>query len=90
MPLFLVLMEDLYESSYGDGKFHYPEALFFSDAEAHSYKGTGDGGYAYHVRAGLVWLNGDEIGCKVPRRTFDHFSHGEVLRLAEMKLNTTD
>jgi hypothetical protein len=88
MPLYLVLMEDLYESSSGDGKFHYPETLFFSDEEARAFNGSGDGAYAYHVRTGLVWLTGSEIGCKVPGWTFDHFSHGEVMRLAETKLNT--
>jgi hypothetical protein len=88
MPLYLVLMEDLYESSNGDGKFHYPETLFFSDEEARAFNGSGDGAYAYHVRTGLVWLTGSEIGCKVPGWTFDHFSHGEVMRLAEAKLNS--
>jgi len=83
MPDFLVLMEDLYESHNGDGKFHYPETLFFTHEEAHAFNGTGDGNYAYHVRAGLLWLNDMEICCKVPRWTFDHFSNGEVMRLAE-------
>jgi hypothetical protein len=57
--------------------------LFFTHEEAHAFNGTGDGNYAYHVRAGLLWLNDMEICCKVPRWTFDHFSNGEVMRLAE-------
>lgn len=90
MPLYLVLMEDLYESRNGDGKFHYPETLYFSEEEAFRFKATSDDDYAYYVRAGLAWLSGDEIECKMPCRTFDHFSYGEVLRLAEAKLSSLD
>lgn len=90
MPLYLVLMEDLYETSYGDGKFLYPEALFFSDEEARAFNGSGDGAYAYHVRTGLVWLTDSEIGCKAPGWTYDHFTDEDVMRLAETKLNTLD
>ncbi len=87
IPLFLVLMEDLYESLHGDGKFHYPEALFFNEDEAFRFKASSNDSYAYYVRAGLAWLTGDEIECKMPCRTFDHFSYGEVLGLAEKRLN---
>ena len=90
MPLYLVLMEDLYESRNGDGKFHYPETIYLSEEEAFRFKATSDYDYAYYVRAGLAWLSGDEIECKMPCRTFDHFSHGEVLRLAEAKLSSMD
>lgn len=87
IPLFLVLMEDLYESLHGDGKFHYPEATFFNEDEAFRFKASSNDSYAYYVRTGLAWLTGNEIGCEMPRRTFDHFSYGEVLRLAEKRLN---
>ena len=90
MPMYLVLMEDLYESRNGDGKFHYPETLYFSEEEAFRFKATSDYDYTYYVRAGLAWLSGDEIECKMPCRTFDHFSYGKVLRLAEAKLSSMD
>ena len=87
MPLFLVLIEDRYESSNGDGEFHYLKAIFFSDEEVRSFTASGDAAYVYRVRAGQVWLDGDEIGCEVPCLTFDRFTHGQVLRLADTKLN---
>lgn len=90
MPLYLILMEDRYESLHGDGKFHYPETLFFGEGEALTFKASSDDSYSYYIRAGLIWLDGDNIECKMPRRTFDHFSYGEVMRLAETKLSTLD
>jgi hypothetical protein len=90
MPLYLILMEDRYESLHGDGKFHYPETLFFGEGEALTFKASSDDSYTYYIRAGLIWLDGDNIECKMPRRTFDHFSYGEVMRLAEPKLNTLE
>jgi hypothetical protein len=88
VPVFLVLLEDLYESRNGDGKFHYPEKLFFREKDAYSLKDRSDDTYAFHVRAGLVWLDGETIGCKMPCRTFDHFSYADVLRMAEANLAT--
>ena len=88
MPVFLVLVEDMYESRNGDGKFHYPEKIVFSEEEAYSLKASSDDTYSYHVRAGLVWLDGETIGCEVPCRTFDHFSYADVLRMADEKLAT--
>jgi len=82
-PIFLVLQEDLYESAFGEGVFHYPEKVVFSDAEAYSLKAASDSVYAYHVRAGLVWIDRDRICCEVPGRLFDHFSIDVVLRMAE-------
>jgi hypothetical protein len=90
MPLYLILMEDRYESLHGDGKFHYPETIFFGEGEALTFKASSDDSYTYYIRAGLIWLDGDNIECKMPRRTFDHFSYGEVMRLAEPKLNTLE
>lgn len=77
----LVLYEDIYESGQGDGEFHYPEIAFFDLEAAKSYKGEASGGYRYHIRPGVIWLDGDTIGYEVPRRIFDHFSGEEVLQL---------
>jgi len=86
MAIYLVLQEDLYESAFGDGVFHYPEKVVFSDVEAYSLKAASDSVYAYHVRAGLVWIDRDRICCGVPGRLFDHFSDEDLLRMAETKL----
>ena len=77
----LVLLEDTYESAHGDGEFHYPEAAFFELEDAKTYEGDKSGGYKYHIRPGVIWLDQDTIGCEVPARLFDHFSGEDVLRL---------
>ncbi len=77
----LVLYEDNYESACGDGEFHYPEIAFFDLRDAENYKGDKSGDYRYHIRPGVIWLDREEIGCKVPGRMFDHFSREEILRL---------
>jgi hypothetical protein len=83
MAVFLQLMEDLYESLNGDGKFHYPEAIFF---DLESARRGEDGAYRYHIRPGLIWLDGDKIGAKVPGRMFDHFSIDEVFKMVTEKI----
>lgn len=79
--LHLVLFEDPYESSFGDGEFHYPEIVFFDLDSARSYRPSTCESYKYHIRPGVVWLDGDVIGCEVPGRLFDQFSTQDVLRL---------
>ena len=81
MAVFLVLMEDKYESSYGDGVFHYPETIFFDLERAREFQQDNDGDYRYHIRPGLIWLDGDNICAEVPGRTFDHFSIDDVLKM---------
>lgn len=79
--LHLVLFEDTYESSLGDGEFHYPEIVFFDLESARNYSPEKSEWYKYHIRPGVVWLDGESIGCKVPGRLFDHFSIRDVLKL---------
>ena len=86
----LVLCEDIWESSYGDGVFHYPEIVFFDLESAKSYEGNGTGWDRFHIRPGVIWLDGDTIGYEVPRRVFDHFSGKEVLRLVTKAIEQRD
>lgn len=85
----LVLFEDTYESAHGDGEFHYPEAAFFELEDAKTYEGDKSGGYKYHIRPGVIWLDQDTIGCEVPARLFDHFSGEDVLRLVTKAIERT-
>jgi hypothetical protein len=83
----LVLCEDTYESSFGDGVFHYAEVAYFDLSAAKKHQGEDQddrmqaGLYNYHIRPGVIWLDGDTIGYEVPCRMFDRFSGEEVLRL---------
>ena len=83
----LVLCEDTYESSHGDGVFRYPEVCFFDLDAAKKYEGEDPNEskkaewYKYHIRPGVIWLDGDTIGYKVPLRIFDHFSGEEIMQL---------
>jgi len=79
--LHLVLFEDTYESLLGDGEFHYPEIVFFDLESARNYHPEISEWHKYHIRPGVVWLDGESIGCKVPCRLFDHFSTRDVLKL---------
>ena len=91
MVYFLVLYEDLYESSHGDGKFHYPEEIFFDLDSAKGFKDFRyDNGYAYHIRPGLIFLDGDKIECNFARRMFDDVSRGEILSMVTKKLEMPD
>jgi hypothetical protein len=85
----LVLYEDIYESTNGDGVFHYPEIAFFDLEAAKNYEGDKSGCYRYHIRPGLIWLDGETIGCEMPRRLFDHFTNSEVLQLATKAIERT-
>jgi hypothetical protein len=86
MAVFLVLMEDRYESSCGDGEFHYPKTIFFDLESARAFQQNNDDGYRYHIRPGLIWLDGDTIGAEVPGRIFDHFSIDEVFKMVTDKI----
>lgn len=85
---FLVLGEDQYESLQGDGRFHYPEAIFFDLVSATAFKQAPQSGYRYHIRPGLILLDGDHIECQLTCRLFDHFNSEMVLSMLTAKLET--
>ena len=86
VKLFLVLFEDTYESLLGDGEFHYPETIFFNYESAVAFEVAKKDQRAYHIRPGVMWLDGDTIKCEVPGKLFDHFSDEEVLSMANAKI----
>ena len=88
--LFAVLGEDTYESSQGDGEFHYLESASASQTEdeAHQYIATAkiapDSGYfRYHVRHLQVTLDEDWIRCDLQKEIFDQWKVPETLAAAE-------
>jgi hypothetical protein len=86
---FLVLSEDLYESSHGDGRFHYPEAIFFDLLSATAFKQAPRSGYRYHIRPGLILLDGNNIECQLTCRLFDHFDSETALSMLTAKVEGT-
>ncbi len=85
---FIVLYEDTYESLLGDGEFHYPQAFFFTQADAKTYIAEQTGkSMKYHLRYVTIELKGNGLCCpEIQRKMFDHVSAEEVLRLAEVQL----
>lgn len=88
---FAVLGEDTYESSQGDGEFHYLEHASVSQTEdeARQYIATAktapDNGYSrYHLRYLQVTLDEDSIRCDLHKQVFDHWKVPETLAAAEV------
>ena len=90
IQLFAVLGEDTYESSLGDGEFHYLKRASVSQTEdeARQYiaaaKTAPDSGYSrYHVRHLQVTLDEDLIRCDLQKEVFDQWKVPETLAAAE-------
>lgn len=88
LAIYVVLEEDTYESLQGDGEFHYAEAVFLDLPSAKEFRPNNSGWYRYHVRPGLVWLNGEEFGYEVPSRIFDRIYREKVLELLSEQIKT--
>jgi hypothetical protein len=90
--IYLVLMEDGYESKCGDGKFHYPEAVFFDEATATRYKSPShnDEWTRYHLRHGTIQLIDGVLEVKVELQLFDVTDDHWVARLANDGLAKPD
>jgi hypothetical protein len=88
--LFAVLGEDTYESSLGDGEFHYLERASLSQTEddARQYiaaaENNPDSGYSrYHLRYLQLTLNEGLIRCDLQKELFDQWKVPETLAAAE-------
>jgi hypothetical protein len=84
----VVLGEDTYESSMGDGEFHYLEYLCKNAHDAQAYilskKQLPDSGYSdYHVRSLSLNLKAAVIHCDLETEVFDHCDLANALKLAE-------
>ena len=90
----VVLDEDTYESSMGDGKFHYLAHVFKNAQDAQAYisskKELPDSGYVnYHVRRLSVHLQQAMIHCDLQTEVFDHCDLADALKLAEAWAEST-
>ena len=87
VEIYVVLVEDLYESDHGVGEFHYPDSIFLDEATAEEYcnksKTEND---AYHLRKCRVKVDGLAISCELYLQSFDHVTDREVLKLLTEKL----
>jgi hypothetical protein len=88
VEIYVVLVEDLYESEVGDGKFHYPDCIFLDEATAQEYcsKNKNDND-DYHLRKCRLTLDDAAILCEIFKQSFDHIGGLEVLKLMNEKLD---
>jgi hypothetical protein len=88
VEIYVVLIEDLYESKFGDGKFHYPDCIFLDEATAQQYcsKNKNDND-DYHLRKCRLILDDGSISCEFFKQSFDHIGGWEVLKLMNEKLD---
>ena len=88
VEIYVVLVEDLYESDHGDGEFHYPDSIFLDEATAEEYcnKSKTDND-AYDLRKCRIKLDGLVILCELSLQSFDHVTDREVLKMMNEKLD---
>ena len=88
VEIYVVLVEDLYESELGDGKFHYPDCIFLDEATAQEYcsKNKNDND-DYHLRKCRLKLDDAAILCEIFKQSFDHIGGWQVLKLMNEKLD---
>ncbi len=92
-PVFIVLKEDAYESSMGDGRYDYFEAAFQSETEALAYVASQpeERCINYHHRQDSIQLEKDRLS--FAGRSWEQYSHhqaSEVLHALESLLSKTD
>ncbi len=80
--IYVVLLEDLYESLHGDGKFHYIDSVFIHKADALKYCAEKKTEFDfYHLRICNLKIESENISCEVASRPFDHISKENILNL---------
>lgn len=80
--IYVVLLEDLYESLHGDGKFHYIDSVFIHKADALKYCTEKKTEFDfYHLRICNLKIESENISCEVASRPFDHISKENILNL---------
>lgn len=95
-PVFLVMMEDGYETSFGDGKYLYPERAYRDRAQAERFleerrreaedptkaKDPAKARwYRYTLKEIRVTVDGERVSAELALESFEHVSVGDVLRL---------
>jgi hypothetical protein len=80
--IYVVLLEDLYESLHGDGKFHYMDSVFIQKTDALKYCAEKKTEFDfYHLRICNLKIESENISCEVASRPFDHISDEGILVL---------
>ena len=88
VEVYVVLIEDLYESEFGDGKFHYPDSIFLDEATAQEYcNNLKTDNHAYHHRKCRIKLYGLALLCELSVQSFDHITSSDLLKLMTKKLD---
>jgi len=94
LPVYVVLYEDRYETTFGDGEFHYFEAAFLDRPAAEAFvaaqldaaarsgnKPDERTGIAYHLREVHLLLSDDVVTLATAAADLspcDHFTHEQV------------
>ena len=85
--IYVVLLEDLYESLHGDGKFHYMDSVFIQKTDALQYCGEKKTEFDfYHLRSCQLKIDDEIISCEVASKSFDHISEERILDLLSEKI----
>lgn len=88
VTLYVVLHEDIYETSFGDGEFHYFHAVFDAREDAERLMGGKRGEWErLHLRSLTVRLDRGTFGFPdFDMKLFDHYKPEEVLAAWEARL----
>ena len=89
-PVFLVLLEDRYETGLGDGKYLYAEAAFWERQAAerfmahrkvHEKDPAKRQWYEYSIKEVVLRRTGAEVSAELRLEPYQHFSVEDVVRL---------
>jgi hypothetical protein len=92
LDAYVVLLEDHYETSFGDGKFLYPEAASWTRTEAEKYIKTKISSepdpakrewYRYSIKMVLLRVDktAQQVSADLNIESYEHYSIDDVLRL---------
>lgn len=91
--VYLVLFEDVYESSFGDGRYLYPKAAFWDEAHARDYlsrkeaeesaRPKNECGYFYTLKAVPVRIDEDLklLAAQLNVAAYEHYSLADIVEL---------
>jgi hypothetical protein len=80
LTVYVILKEDPYETTYGDGYYGYFEDAYFCEEEAKAYIENHTGsGYKFHLKRGIVYLEGDSIKHEIEVSPFDKVDQEQII-----------
>jgi len=91
LTLYVILDEDQYESSFGDGEFHYLKKVFFDEAQAGRFlEDNKEEWIRLHLRKLDIRVRGAILECpSLKFELFDEYTLGEAFAAAEALLSGT-